>query len=60
VTVTVRYADREVPYPRATRVSTDEHNNLEIWSGHDGDDLLYICATGQWIEVTVEEEETES
>jgi hypothetical protein len=54
--IVVRRADGEVSYPTASRVSTDEHNNLEIWSGVEGEDLLYICAAGQWLEVTVEEE----
>jgi hypothetical protein len=40
-------------FPTATRVSTDEHNNLEIWSGDDGEDLLWLCAAERWSEVEV-------
>ena len=43
-------------FPTATRVSTDEANNLEVWGGHDGDALLWLCAAGHWIDVTLEKE----
>jgi hypothetical protein len=55
-----RVGDLSLSFETARRVSTDEHNNLEVWAGDDGDELLYICAADRWFEVTVEEETTES
>ena len=39
----------------ATRFSTDEHNNLEIWLGDQGDRLARVFARGQWVSVGVED-----
>jgi hypothetical protein len=43
-------------FPDATRVSTDEANNLEVWGGHDGDALLWLCAAGHWVDVALDPE----
>ena len=55
--IVVRCVDDEEPVrwfgDDATRLSTDEHNNLVIWGGHDGDQLLYVCAQSRWIDATI-------
>jgi hypothetical protein len=54
--ILVRILDDDEPamsFDDASRVSTDEHNNLEIWGGHEGDELLYVCAASRWIDATI-------
>lgn len=43
-------------FPDATRFSTDEHNNLEIWSGKQGDRLIQVFACGKWRNVGVDDD----
>ena len=53
--ILVRIDDDDEPaiaFDDATRLSTDEHNNLVIWGGHDGEQLLYVCAAARWIDAT--------
>ena len=52
ITVT-RGAGTIEQFPTATRVSTDEFNNLEVWAGRDGHELLWLCAVGGWLDVTL-------
>jgi hypothetical protein len=55
--ITVRRVyDDPLHFADASRISTDDHNNLEIWAGADGDVLLYVCAATQWFDVTIEGE----
>jgi len=55
--ITVNRDDGHVEvFPDATRVSTDESNNLEIWTGVAGDRLAWLCAAGHWIDVMLESE----
>ena len=35
-------------FEAASRFSTDEHNNLEIWGGPEGDRLLQVFGKGVW------------
>jgi hypothetical protein len=42
-----------ISFDDATRLSTDEHNNLVVWGGSDGEELLYVCAASRWIDATV-------
>jgi hypothetical protein len=53
ITVT-RDDGRAVQFSTATRASTDEFNNLEVWTGREGNALIWICAVGHWVEVTLE------
>lgn len=39
----------------ATRFSTDEHNNLLLWTGRDADRLTRVFAQGVWCGVDVED-----
>ena len=43
----------------ASRFSTDEHNNLLIWVGAQGDKLLRVFAHGFWTAVGVDEGQVE-
>lgn len=45
--------DDVIEFESATRYSTDEHNNLQIWSGRDGEELVQVFATGFWQSVGV-------
>jgi hypothetical protein len=54
--ILVRIDDDDQPaisFDDANRLSTDEHNNLEIWGGPDGERLLYVCAASRWIDATI-------
>jgi hypothetical protein len=53
ITVT-RVDGPDLHFDTATRVSTDEFNNLEVWAGRNGDMLLWLCAGGHWIDVLLE------
>ena len=46
-------------FPDATRLSTDEFNNLEIWGGPAGDRLRWVCAAGHWIDATLDPDDQE-
>lgn len=48
--------DGEQEFPTATRYSTDEHNNLLIWAGRQGDTLLQVFAAGQWRSAGVDDD----
>ena len=37
-----------IDFPDATRFSTDEHNNLAIWTGHAGDILVHLFSARLW------------
>lgn len=47
----------EVVEMEATRFSTDEHNNLEIWAGPEGDRLVRVYTKGVWHAVGVDHED---
>lgn len=51
--ILVNLTDGQHQFPTATRVSTDEHNNLEIWGGDEGDDLLWVCHHSRWGDVSI-------
>lgn len=40
-------------FEEATRYSTDEHNNLELWAGADGDKLIQLFNARLWQTVGV-------
>ena len=42
-------------FSEATRISTDEHNNLEVWGDDDGERLLWLTAAGSWTDVSISE-----
>jgi len=46
-----------IDFDSATRFSTDEHNNLEIWVGPQGDKLVQVFASGVWRSVGVDDED---
>jgi len=46
-----------IDFDSATRFSTDEHNNLEIWVGPQGDKLVQLFASGVWRSVGVDDED---
>ena len=46
-----------IEFDTATRFSTDEHNNLEIWAGPQGDKLVQVFAEGVWRTVGVDDED---
>ncbi len=46
-----------VEFDAATRFSTDEHNNLQIFAGREGDRLIQVFAEGCWSTVGVERED---
>jgi len=48
--VEVRTRDSSISFAAASRVSTDEHNNLQIF---DGERLMQIFAAGVWCEVEI-------
>jgi len=48
--------DDVIEFDSATRYSTDEHNNLEVWSGVQGDRLIQLFASGAWRSVGVVDE----
>lgn len=48
--VVVRTATTSISFAVATRVSTDEHNNLQIF---DDERLMQIFAAGVWCEVEI-------
>lgn len=50
-------SDDVVEFDTATRFSTDEHNNLEIWAGPQGDQLIQVFAKGFWCSVGVDRED---
>ena len=57
--VSIRLTDDDLPQRfAATRVSTDEHNNLEVWGGKDAETLLYLCAAENWVDITIHERDT--
>ena len=39
----------------ARRYSTDEHNNLEVWTGVQGDRLVALFHREHWLRVEVED-----
>ncbi len=51
--IVVNHADGQSRFPDATRVSTDEHNNLEVWGGSEGDELVWVCAVEYWRDVSI-------
>jgi len=55
--IVVHLPDEPVEFDSATRFSTDEHNNLCIWSGRRTEKLLAVFNTGVWVRVQVEVEE---
>lgn len=53
--ITVYTADLErIVFPEATRYKTDEHNNLEVLGGRNGDEPLAVFAESHWNRVVVE------
>lgn len=52
--IVVHSSDDGHEFADATRVSTDEHNNLEIWAGKQGDLLLALFHRDQWIRVEID------
>lgn len=46
-----------VDFADGSRFSTDEHNNLEIWTGDQGDRLLQVFARGAWRTVGVDSDD---
>ena len=46
-----------IEFDTATRFSTDEHNNLEIWVGPQGDKLVQVFAKDVWRTVEVDDED---
>jgi len=56
--VIVVYTDDEaVGHEDATRYSNDEHNNLCLWTGDKGDELLELYSVGYWKRVEVVDDE---
>jgi hypothetical protein len=52
--VIVVYTDDEaIGHEDATRYSNDEHNNLCLWTGDKGDELLELYSVGYWKRVEV-------
>ena len=47
--------DRE--FDGATRFSTDEDNNLCIWTGSDADELVYLFHPNAWREAGVRDDD---
>lgn len=41
-------------YPSATRYATDEHGDLEVFTGSDGDRPLHLYKRDRWLEVDVD------
>lgn len=41
-------------FPSATRYATDEHNNLEVFTGSEGDRPLHLYRADRWLEVEVD------
>ena len=53
--ITVYTKDGETPFPDATRFATDEHNNLEIMAGRDGEASVHCFSNGYWLRVGVDD-----
>lgn len=46
--------DGPVSLPEVTRYCTDEHNNLELMAGRDGETAMECFASGYWLRVGVD------
>lgn len=56
----VESVDGEVTYfAAASRFSTDEHNNLEIWTGAQGDRLLQVFNRTAWRSAGVDDDHSD-
>jgi hypothetical protein len=53
--IVVNLVAGQTKFVDASRVSTDEHNNLEVWSGSEGEDLMFLCAAGNWVDVSIDD-----
>lgn len=52
--ITVYDSDgQEREFPDATRFATDEHNNLELWAGSKGEQLICVYRRDNWSRVEV-------
>lgn len=54
--VSVYTMDEKIQFDHATRYCTDEHNNLEVMSGKNGDKPLGLFNKEHWNRVLVGEE----
>jgi hypothetical protein len=52
--VIVYTKDGPVSLPEVTRYCTDEHNNLELMAGRDGETAMECFASGYWLRVGVD------
>lgn len=52
--------EERITCPGATRYKTDEHNNLEVLGGRQGEDPAAVFADGQWKRVVIEEVDDET
>ena len=43
-------------FPDATRFATDEHNNLELYMGRQGEKLIHLYRRDSWAQVEVDVE----
>ncbi len=48
--------DDVVEFDSATRFATDEHNNLQIFAGREGDRLIQVFSHGYWVSVGADED----
>lgn len=55
--IVVHTGGTTVEYGDVTRFSTDENNNLCLWTGRDADKLVTLFAAGRWelVEVTADD-----
>jgi hypothetical protein len=57
--IIVDTADGSTDFDGATRFSTDENNNLLIWTGGAADKLMYVFSAGVWQTVGVDVENSD-
>lgn len=58
--ILVNLTDGQHKFDTATRVSTDEHNNLEIWGGPTGEQLVWVCHSEFWRDVSIGDDDDDT
>jgi hypothetical protein len=55
----VETAGGDEEFADATRFSTDEHNNLQLWDGPEAERLVQVFARGHWKSAGVDDESSD-